>query len=120
MKKILGKLNKVLNPGRLLEVVFSKNKISKHKALKIQKNTYDDRKVCKRNNFDRPYVDILPFLEAPEYEIFCSAVMNLVNIAKNNKSDCAKIKSALTKKSEDKNLSPEQKKYLTEQLGKIL
>lgn len=118
MKKIFDNLT-AFNPGRLFQVVFSKNKISKHDALKIQKDSYDARKSCKRDNYDKPYIEIIPFLDAPEYEIFCSAVMNLVNIAVNNKSDRAKIKSVLLKKVTDKNLSAEQKKYLTSQLDKI-
>ena len=118
MKQIFNKLT-ALNPSRLLKVVFSKDKISKQAALKIQKDTYGDRKNCRLNNFDRPYMEIVPFLDAPEYEIFCSAVMNLTNIAHNSLRDRAKIINILQKKAEDKKISPEQKKYLVEQLNKI-
>ena len=65
-------------------------------------------------------MEIVPFLEAPEYEVFCSAVMNLVSIAKNSRSDKTKIMNILKKKAEDKKLSPEQKKYLISQIDKIL
>ena len=118
MKKIFNKLT-AFNPSRLFQVVFSRNKISKHDALKIQKDSYGARKNCKRNDYDKPYMEIIPFLDAPEYEIFCSAVMNLTNIARNNKADRAKIRGILSKKAEDKNLAAEQKKYLTEQISKI-
>ena len=90
MKKILNKLSS-LNPSNLLKIVFSKNKISKQAALKIQKDSYGARKNCRRNNYDRPYIEIVPFLDASEYEIFCSAVMNLTVIAKNSKTDSMPI-----------------------------
>jgi len=119
MKKIFNKFT-ALKPSRLLEAVFGKDKISKHAALKIQKDSFDSRKACQRNNYDRPYADIVPFLDAPEYEVFCSAVMNLAGIAKNCRSDRTKIMNILKKKAADKNLSAEQKKYLTAQIDKIL
>lgn len=116
--KIFNKLT-TLNPSRLLKIVFSKDKISKHAALKIQKDSFDSRKVCQRNNYDRPYMEIVPFLNAPEYEVFCSAVMNLSGIAQNCRNDKTKILNILKKKAADKNLSEEQKKYLIAQIDKI-
>ena len=119
MHKIFHKINNILRSNKIFKRVFEKSEMSKTDAIKIQQDTYGSRKSCKRNNFDKPYLSIIEFLDSPDYEVFCAAVSSLSNIAKNSVKNSKQIKDILQKKLEDKSLKEEQKKYLAEHLSEI-
>lgn len=119
MRKLFREMGRLLRRSKTFFRVLRYRKISKAEAIKIQRDTYNTSKVCRRNNFDEPYLDIAEFLNSPSNEIFFSAVSDLKNIAINSPRKKTKILKLLETALNSYNLSEEQKKYLAENIDKI-
>lgn len=119
MSNVLYKLSSFLKNGHSLLNLFEHKDISKRKALKIQRDTFDLRKKCDTDEKHVPYLDIIEFLNSPHDEIFFSAVTNLVNIAINEKSVRADIKSILENKIADSSISEAHRQYIANKIENI-
>ena len=119
MKRLFSGISRLFQRSKTFLGVLKYKKISKAEAIKIQRETYNSSRACRRNTFDETYLDIAEFLRSPSNEVFFSAVSDLKNIAMNSARKKSKIIKLMENALNSYDLSEEQKKYLVDNIDEI-
>lgn len=108
----------VKNTGRFLGAE-NKNKITENMARKIQQAAYEKSLREIKDRYTPPYLALAKQLEVDNCQIFCAAVFNMAEIAKNSAKYRHEIMEIFEKVSQEERCSPQMQETLQHAIKEI-